>query len=577
MKQEKRKIGIKVCFSIMRVRKRMYFAMVALDAGLTYAADILFALLNRGVVNSVTALDFHLFMISLWFGVSALIFYTGDIFSRFYKIKAIRHIMRDIRCRLFRHMEFLPVDYYEKNHSADSIYRLNSNVENMKRAYTNSFPNIVRAIFGGGASCVFILALDARLGLVSIITCVITFIVNIRFTVPLRRLGKEIQRSESALLARLSDLLAGFRIIKLFDIDGRSVKKYEDANNTVAGKRIKRISKMGALSSVDNLLIFLNNFVLITIGAVMAALGFCDFGTVFAILSVQGNVSSMLMTFGNSWGMMQESAAAAELIDEILCRDRETRAPLIDRNADTDRDYIKFENVEFTYDDKRGRVLRGLSLTADEGKVTALAGPSGGGKSTTLKLLLGFYRNNTGKIYFAHRNINSYSLEELRDKISYVPQDAYLFDTTVRENISYGRPGASDEEIIAAAKASGAHDFITNMPKGYDSRVGERGESLSGGQRQRIAIARAFLKNAPILLLDEATSALDTENERVVQKSIEALMKGRTVIMIAHRLSTIEKADRIYVLERGRVAQSGTHEELKNIPGTYSNLVKLAN
>ena len=554
----------------------MYFSMVVLEVAFMYLADVFFALLNRGVVNSVTNMDFGLFKASLWFAAFAMTAYILNVVVRFFKIRAIRRIMQDIRCRLFRHMEFLSVGYYEKNHSADSIFRLNSNVENIKRALANSFPNIVHAMLGGAASCAFILMLDLRLGLLSLATCVITFVINMKFAAPLRGLGKEIQKGESALLARLSDLLAGFRIIKLFDIDGSSVRRYAEANDSVAEKRIRRISKMGALGSISNLLNFINNFVLITAGAVMAALGYCDFGTVFAILSVQGNVSGMLLTFGTSWGMMQESIAAAELINDILSEEQETRSPLIDRNSDLSPEYISFEDVRFTYDDKRGRVINGLTLTADEGKVTALVGPSGGGKSTFIKLLSGFYKIDSGKIYFRGRNIDAYSLSELRSMISYVPQDAYLFDTTVRENISYGRPGASNEEIIEAAKAAGAHEFIREMPKGYDTQVGERGESLSGGQRQRIAIARAFLKNAPILLLDEATSALDTENELIVQKSIDALMKNRTVIVVAHRLSTIEKADKIYVLERGRVTQSGTHEELKNVPGTYAGLVKLA-
>ena len=554
----------------------MYFSMVVLEVAFMYLADVFFALLNRGVVNSVTNMDFGLFKASLWFAAFAMTAYILNVVVRFFKIRAIRRIMQDIRCRLFRHMEFLSVGYYEKNHSADSIFRLNSNVENIKRALANSFPNIVHAMLGGAASCAFILMLDLRLGLLSLATCVITFVINMKFAAPLRGLGKEIQKGESALLARLSDLLAGFRIIKLFDIDGSSVRRYAEANDSVAEKRIRRISKMGALGSISNLLNFINNFVLITAGAVMAALGYCDFGTVFAILSVQGNVSGMLLTFGTSWGMMQESIAAAELINDILSEEQETRSPLIDRNSDLSPEYISFEDVRFTYDDKRGRVINGLTLTADEGKVTALVGPSGGGKSTFIKLLSGFYKIDSGKIYFRGRNIDAYSLSELRSMISYVPQDAYLFDTTVRENISYGRPGASNEEIIEAAKAAGAHEFIRAMPKGYDTQVGERGESLSGGQRQRIAIARAFLKNAPILLLDEATSALDTENELIVQKSIDALMKNRTVIVVAHRLSTIEKADKIYVLERGRVTQSGTHEELKNVPGTYAGLVKLA-
>ena len=310
--------GFKLCFSIIKTRRGMYFAMVALEVAFMYLADVFFALLNRGVVNSVTNMDFGMFKASLWFAAFAMGAYILNVVVRFFKIKSIRRIMQDIRCRLFRHMEFLSVGYYEKNHSADSIFRLNSNVENIKRALANSFPNIAHAMLGGAASCAFILMLDLRLGLLSLATCVVTFVINLKFAAPLRGLGREIQRG--------SDLLAGFRIIKLFDIDGASVRHYDEANDSVAEKRIRRISKMGALGSISNLLNFINNFVLITAGAVMAALGYCDFGTVFAILSVQGNVSGMLLTFGNSWGMMQESIAAAELISDIFAQERETRA-----------------------------------------------------------------------------------------------------------------------------------------------------------------------------------------------------------------------------------------------------------
>lgn len=308
----------------------------------------------------------------------------------------------------------------------------------------------------------------------------------------------------------------------------------------------------------------------------MAAKGYTDFGTVFAILTVQGNVSSMLLNFGSAWGMMQESVAASELIHEVLNTDKEERKPAIAPEDDTSDHYIAFENVSFSYDDS-GPVLDGLNLSVKEGTVAALVGPSGGGKSTVIKLLPEFYPIGKGKIYFAGRNIDSYSADELRNMISYVPQDAYLFDASVKENIGYGKTNASDEEIIDAAKAANAHDFIMELSDGYDTLVGERGESLSGGQRQRIAIARAFLKNAPVLLLDEATSALDNENEAIVQQSIESLMKNRTVIVVAHRLSTIENADIIYVIEHGRVVQLGTHEDLKQQDGVYAELVKLSN
>ncbi len=568
--------GLRNCLSLIGKHKRAYFSTVLLGGLLTYSADMFFAMLNKGVVNSVTSMDYSEFKSAVVFGLIALAAYLLDVpVSQYFKMRSIRHIMYDMRVNLFRHMEFLSVGYFEKNHSADSIFRLNSNVENMKRAYTNYFPNVAYAVLGGVASCVFIMVLDLRLGLISLATCTVTFLVNLKFSEPLRRIGGEIQRRESELLSRLSDLLAGFRIIKLYDSDSSALGRYEERNDSVAGLRVKRMSKIGIIDGISQLLNFVNNFVLITIGAVMAAMGYCDFGTVFAILSVQSNVSSMLLTFGTTWGMMQECIAASELIHEIFDQSKEVRKATMSHDEDVSDDFISFENVSFSYDDDSGSVLDKLSLTVEKGEVAALVGPSGGGKSTVIKLLSGFYKIAEGKIYFCGRNMDSYNIDEVRDLIAYVPQDAYLFDTTVKENISYGKPGASDEEIIAAAKAANAHEFISEMSSGYDTLVGERGESLSGGQRQRIAIARAFLKNAPILLLDEATSALDTENEQIVQKSIEALMKNRTVIVVAHRLTTIENADVIYVIEHGRVEQKGTHEQLKAIPGIYSSLVKL--
>lgn len=568
--------GLKSCFSLMGKHKYAYWITLILDISLGYCADVMLALLNKGVINSVTSLNYAAFVSSIWLGVAAIIIYLINVLDRYFNMRSIRYIMLDLRHDLFRHMEFLSVGYFEQNHSADSIFRLNSNVENMKRAYTSHCPNIFQGIIGGLGSCVFILVMDVRLGLISLAACGLTVLINIKFAEPLRKIGGKIQRSESALLSRLSDLVAGFRVIKLYDTDGFIINKYEETNRKTAGLRIKRIARVGTIDSISHLLNFINTFVIITIGAVMAAKGYTDFGTVFAILTVQGNVSSMLLNFGSAWGMMQESVAASELIHEVLNTDREERKPAIAPEEDTSDHYIAFENVSFSYDDS-GPVLDGLNLSVREGTVAALVGPSGGGKSTVIKLLPEFYPIDKGKIYFAGRNIDSYSADELRNMISYVPQDAYLFDASVKENIGYGKANASDKEIIEAAKAANAHEFIEELSDGYDTVVGERGESLSGGQRQRIAIARAFLKNSPVLLLDEATSALDNENEAVVQQSIESLMKNRTVIVVAHRLSTIENADIIYVIEHGRVVQLGTHEDLKQQDGVYAELVKLSN
>jgi len=233
---------------------------------------------------------------------------------------------------------------------------------------------------------------------------------------------------------------------------------------------------------------------------------------------------------------------------------------------------VALEEVSFAYAPEEGNVLKGVSLRVEEGETVALVGPSGGGKSTVFKLLLGFYSPNAGAISILGKGLDQYTLQELRDIIAYVPQNPYLFNGTIAENIGFGHPGASLEEIEAAARAACAHDFIRQFPDGYETMVGERGSHLSGGQRQRIAIARAILRDAPILLLDEATSSLDSESEEQVQLALARLMKNRTTLVIAHRLSTVRDAHRIVVIAGGRVAEEGTHQELLQAGGIYRRL-----
>jgi ABC-type multidrug transport system fused ATPase/permease subunit len=236
---------------------------------------------------------------------------------------------------------------------------------------------------------------------------------------------------------------------------------------------------------------------------------------------------------------------------------------------------FRYEGEDEQADGDDVEVLRGISLSAERGQMVALVGPSGGGKSTIVKLLLGLYPVREGTVEVEGRPVGAYALTQLRSMMAYVPQDAYLFDGTIEENIRYGRPDATHEQVVDAARAANAHDFIAAQPDGYDTRVGERGARLSGGQRQRIAIARALIKDAPILLLDEATSALDSESEELVQGALEVLMRGRTTVAIAHRLSTVENADTIYVIDGGRVVDEGRHEALVGRDNLYTKLYAL--
>lgn len=303
-------------------------------------------------------------------------------------------------------------------------------------------------------------------------------------------------------------------------------------------------------------------------------------GTVLAVMQLMGNANYMFENIGNFIKDMQKSLAGASRVLKLLGMESEK-----DRCSDTlslensmvkenflTEAMVEFKNVNFSY--TNCPVLKDLNLNIKSQKITAIVGHSGSGKSTLAKLLLGFYSSNSGDIIIDGNSISKYPLILLRDKIAYVPQNPYLFKGSIGENIGFGKLNSSIEAIIAAAKIANAHDFIINLPNGYDTLVGERGENLSGGQKQRIAIARALIKDAPILLLDEATSALDLESEREIQKELEGLMKNRTTIVIAHRLSTIKNADEIYVLDNGQVAEHGNHENLLLKNGLYKAMLQ---
>jgi ABC-type multidrug transport system fused ATPase/permease subunit len=305
-------------------------------------------------------------------------------------------------------------------------------------------------------------------------------------------------------------------------------------------------------------------------------------GGLWAIVSFSGLAGFFFQNIGQFLTNLQESLAAAARIFELLDLPVETRAALqttlVLFNTPT-RDMIAFNKVGFSYKngdaEQAKTVLADLDLCAESGKVTALVGPSGGGKSTILKLILGFYPEQAGEICLNGVPARQIPLEQLRAMTAYVPQESFLFSGTIEENILMGRPEASTDDVILAARSAHAHEFILEQPEGYQTRVGERGANLSGGQRQRIAIARALLKDVPILLLDEATSSLDSESEQEVQKALNNLMRGRTTLVIAHRLSTIEHADKICVVSEGRVVEEGKHRSLLEKKGLYTQLYEM--
>lgn len=510
------------------------------------------ALFYQKIINAVMASDMALFKAALWLSVVVLAAGMAKCFITYTYMYHIRQIMARLRMRVMTHLFHLPMSYFEGHHTADSIQKLCFNVEDIKTSLANRHSRFISPIIVGVSAIVIILLLDPVIGLMVLALSIISVRINMILSKPLRSMAVRIQKFLAACTESLTDILAGIDIIKMFPGARIMVTRYSDANADVEAQTMKRFRRMSDVQAVEWVFGFLSNIVILLIGVFMSFVGLVDFGTVVAILSLQDMVSYFLRNIGSAWGSLIDSFVLADRVFEIL---DQPVAPESYRNdgiemgvSSLKEDYgIVMSNVVFSYNESE-KVLNGVDITVDRGKTAALVGESGAGKSTIVKLLLGFYPADGGTISILGKQLHDYTLDELRKNIAYVPQDAYLFTTSIKENIQYGRLDASDEEIIEAAKSAYAHEFIMAFPNGYDTMVGERGESLSGGQRQRIAIARAFIRNAPILLLDEATSALDSESEQLVQKGIETLMGERTTLVVAHRSSTIEKADMIYII-----------------------------
>jgi ABC-type multidrug transport system fused ATPase/permease subunit len=373
----------------------------------------------------------------------------------------------------------------------------------------------------------------------------------------------------------------------MFHLESSVHRRYADENAGLAGATLQHARYRVRSQVSGELLSNLARFGLAILGLWLLMGGDVEVGTVWAIIHLYGNASLLFGQVGDMLTRIQRVLAGARRVFELLDWPIEPVEAVPSGEepglaVEPSKDRIAVRDLSFAYPGEDAEdsgddveVLNGINLSARQGQVVALVGPSGGGKSTIVKLLLGFYPVREGVVAIDGKPIDAYPLPQLRSRMAYVPQDAYLFDGTIEENIRYGKPGATREEVIAVAQAANAHIFILEQPDGYDTPVGERGARLSGGQRQRIAIARALIKDAPILLLDEATSALDSESEQQVQDALEVLMRGRTTVAIAHRLSTVENADTIYVIEEGRVVEQGRHEELVGRGGLYSTLHEL--
>jgi ATP-binding cassette subfamily B protein len=525
------------------------------------------ALLMDGIAQLNMAMIYR--SLTLMAGCIAL---TTFVWSPLYYVfeSSAHKITVRIRKSVFSHVESLPIGFFKDTHSGDLASRLTNDVRGAEQMYMNVLGGLFGNLLSAVAASVYMFWLEWRLALFVLAVSVAGTAINLIFGRIIRRLSQQVQERLADTTVKLTDMLAGLQVVKGFSLAELLLKGYRRSNQQVLRTSLRRTGANAVLDGLNVLVADLGLVGTIGFGAFLAMNGMTSFGVAFAMIQLSNPVRQFFRMAGPLVGEFQSSLASADRLFEVL--DTPAEPERYSTPAAAGGSLIACSDVEFGYAGG-DRVLDSLSLAADMGQVVALVGPSGGGKTTILKLLMGFYPAAAGGVSMAGRPLGEYSLAELRRLIAYVPQDAYLFAGTVAENIRQGKPDATMAEVEAAAKASNAHDFIMGFEQGYETLVGERGTHISGGQRQRIAIARAILKDAPILLLDEATSALDTESERLVQEALEKLMSGRTTVVVAHRLSTIQNADQILVIAGGKVAEAGRHDELLALPnGIYRRL-----
>ena len=507
-----------------------------------------------------------------------------------YFITAWGHIMgarmeADMRMDLFRQYQRLSFSYYDRNNTGEMMSKLLTDLFDISELAHHGPENLFICILKIAGSFVLLFMINVPLTAIMLAATVVMAAYAFWRNYRKRVIFTENRRKMADINARLQDSLGGIRVVKSFGNEGVEIAKFGGTNERFVDTKESSYRFMGAFHAVNSVFTGVLYTVTIVGGGYFVATG----GLAPAELAIYalyiGIFLSPIEQLINFTEQFQKGYAGFRRFMEVLAvrpdvRNRPGALPLAAAEMERGRadgfvaGEVRYRGVRFGYDGEH-EVLRGLDLAIPAGTTVALVGPSGGGKTTTCSLLPRFYDPGAGSVEIDGIDVRDVTVETLREAIGIVQQDVYLFGGTVRENIAYGRPDATDAQIVEAAKRANIHEFVMGLPEGYDTFVGERGARLSGGQKQRIAIARVFLRNPRILILDEATSALDNESERAIQASLEELSEGRTTLVIAHRLSTIRGADLIAVVEDGRVVEQGTHDELLELGGTYARYYEM--
>ena len=551
--------------------KDMFFAI--LGAAIT----LVIPMITRYITGTVIYMDADVALKKiLMLAAAMIVLVLIECYSNYY-IANYGHIMGakmeyDMRSEIFAHYQKLSFKFFDNEKVGQLMSRITNDLFDISELFHHGPEDIVISIIKFIGSFTILAMINLRLALIASAILPVMFIYAYYFNKQMKRAFKNNRAKIAAINARIEDNLSGIRVVKSFANENIEMEKFKIGNDGFLASKSNSYKYMGGYNAGLGAFTTLITIVVIVAGTIFITQGKTNVSDLITFLLYINNFTDPVKKLISFTEQFQNGISGYERFYEIITVEPDIKDSEDAINVDGFKGEIEFDNVSFKYEDETPEVLSNINLDVKAGEYVALVGSSGAGKSTMLSLIPRFYDVNEGTIKIDGMDIKKIRLKDLRNNIGIVQQDVYLFAGNVYENIRYGRPDATYEEVIEAAKNANAHEFIMSLPNGYETDIGQRGIKLSGGQKQRLSIARVFLKNPPILIFDEATSALDNESERVVQESLEKLAKNRTTLVIAHRLSTIRNAERIVVLTEDGIAESGTHEQLLENRGIYYNL-----
>ncbi len=486
-------------------------------------------------------------------------------------------ILYDIRKKLYNHLQALSARFYANNQVGQVISRVINDVEQTKDFILTGLMNIWLDCITIIIALSIMFFLDVKLTLAALFIFPFYILTVYVFFGRLRKLTRERSQALAEVQGFLHERVQGISVVKSFAIEDNEAKNFDKKNTNFLIRALKHTRWNAYSFAAINTVTDIGPIIVIGVGAYLAISGSITVGTLAAFVGYLELLFGPLRRLVALFTTLTQSFASMDRVFQLIDEDYDIKNGVGAQPIEIKQGRIDIDHVSFQYNDNEAPILKDINLSIEKGETVAFVGMSGGGKSTLINLIPRFYDVTSGQILIDGHNIKDFLTGSLRNQIGLVQQDNILFSDTVKENILLGRPTATDEEVVEAAKMANAHDFIMNLPQGYDTEVGERGVKLSGGQKQRLSIARIFLNNPPILILDEATSALDLESESIIQEALDVLSKDRTTLIVAHRLSTITHADKIVVIENGHIVETGTHHELIAKQGAYEHLYSIQN